>query len=341
LFEEERPPLAYRAPESVEMRLPSIVSGMLHVGLLGAAIVNLSFLSKPPMMEPEPVMVEFEAIDKKAAAPKIGNPPPQPKDAPIAEETTKAPPPKSADPPPAPDKPKPDVAEAKSQPPPPPVEKPKAEAPKPQEDLIALKPKEPEPPKVEKPPEPPKPTPEVKKPEPPKPDPPKPTPEVKKPEPPKPAPPKPAPPSKNVDSLVDDILKNKESTQKISTPEQSPKPPAQVTRQAPAAPNFASVVTASEIEGVRSKIRPCWNTIGGGRDQNLVVTLVVDMNQDGTPVKAVVRDTGRYNNDAAFRAAADAAHRAIMNPRCQPWPLSPEKYSSWRTITFNFDPRDY
>ena len=30
-----------------------------------------------------------------------------------------------------------------------------------------------------------------------------------------------------------------------------------------------------------------------------------------------------------------------MNPRCQPWPLSPEKYNSWRTITFNFDPRDY
>jgi hypothetical protein len=30
-----------------------------------------------------------------------------------------------------------------------------------------------------------------------------------------------------------------------------------------------------------------------------------------------------------------------MNPRCQPWPLSPEKYNSWRNITFNFDPRDY
>ncbi len=324
-MDEERSPLAYHAPASVEMRMPAIVSAMVHVGLLGAAIANLSFLNRPPLMEPEPVMVEFEAIDKKAAAPKIGNPPPQPKDAPIAEETTKAPPPKSADPPPAPEKPKVDAAEAKPQPPPPPpVEKPKAEAPKPQEDLVALKPKEPEPPKVEKPPEPPKPTPEVKKPEPPK-----------------PAPPKPAPPSKNVDSLVDDILKNKQSTQKQQTPEQQPRPPQQVTRQAPAAPNFASVVTASEIEGVRSKIRPCWNTIGGSRDQNLIITLIVQMNQDGTPVKADLRDTGRYNNDPAYRAAADAAHRAIMNPRCHPWPLSPEKYNSWRTITFNFDPRDY
>jgi hypothetical protein len=115
----------------------------------------------------------------------------------------------------------------------------------------------------------------------------------------------------------------------------------QVTRQAPAAPNLATVVTASEIEGVRSKIRPCWHSLGGSKDQNMIVTLVVQMNQDGTPVKAELGDTGRYNRDPAYRAAADAAHRAIMNPRCQPWPLSPEKYTSWRYITFNFDPRDY
>jgi hypothetical protein len=310
-----------RHPET-EMRMPAIVSAMLHVGLLGAAIVNLNFFSRPPLMEPEPVMVDFELIDKKAAAPKVGNPPPQPKEVPIAEEATKAPPPKTADPPPAPEKPKPDVAEAK-QPPPTPIEKPKPELAKPAEDLIALKPKEPEPPKVEKPPEPPKPAPEVKKPEPPK-----------------PAPPKPAP-QKSVDSRFEDVLKNIASPQKQQTPEQQPKPQQQVTRQAPAAPNLAAVVTASEIEGVRSKIRPCWHTQGAMKDQNMIITLIVQMNQDGTPVKAELKDTGRYNNDPVYRAAADAAHRALMNPRCHPWPLSPEKYNSWRNITFNFDPRDY
>ena len=57
--------------------------------------------------------------------------------------------------------------------------------------------------------------------------------------------------------------------------------------------------------------------------------------------KAAVQDTGRYHNDPVFRAAADAAHRALMNPRCQPWPLPSDRYNGWRTITFNFDPRDY
>ena len=36
--------------------------------------------------------------------------------------------------------------------------------------------------------------------------------------------------------MIDDILKNKQSPQKIQTPEQQPKPVQQVTRQAPAAP---------------------------------------------------------------------------------------------------------
>ena len=97
--------------------------------------------------------------------------------------------------------------------------------------------------------------------------------------------------------MIDDILKNKQSPQKVQTPEQQPKPVQQVTRQAPAAPNLAAVVTASEIEGVRNKIRPCWNSLGGLKDQGLIVTLVVQMNQDGTPVKAELKDPGRYNSD--------------------------------------------
>jgi hypothetical protein len=318
--------MALRHTSSVEMRTPAILSAGVHVVALVAAIVNFNFFQKPPM-EPEPIMLDFVAIDKKAAAPTAGNPPPQPKDAKIDKETTKAPPPKTFDPPPAPEPPKPDVAEFKPVAPAE-VEKPKPEPPKPTEDVIALKPKQPEPPKEEK------------KPDPPKPEPPKP-PEVKKVEPPKPPPPKPEPPKKpNVDALVDSILKNQDSKTKVQTPEQQPKPPKEITRVAPAAPNLAAVVTASEIEGVRSKIRPCWNPTPGARETP-VVTLTVQMNQDGTPTKAEIQDTGRYNNDPVFRSAADAAYRAVLNPRCQPWPLPADRYTGWRSITFNFDPREF
>src|SRR5262249_46499296 len=102
--------MAGRRSSSVEMRTPAIPSAGVHVVALGAAIWNFNSF-RPPPIEPEPVMLDFVAIDKHAAAPKAGNPPPQPKDAKIAEETTKAPPPKTFDPPPAPEPPKLETAE--------------------------------------------------------------------------------------------------------------------------------------------------------------------------------------------------------------------------------------
>ncbi len=307
------------------MRTPAILSAAVHVVALVVAIANFDWFRSPPI-EPEPVMVDFVKIDKHAAAPKVGVQPPQPKDAKLAEETSKAPPPKTVEAQPTPEPPKKEVAEAKPIAPAP-VEKPKPEPPKPTEDVVALKPKQPEPPKEEK------------KIEPPKPEPPK--PEVKKVEPPKPPPPKPPEPKKpNVDALVDSILKNNDKNPPIKTPEQSPQRPKEITRTAPVAPQLSAVVTASEIEGVREKIRPCWNPTPGARESP-IVTMTVQMNTDGTPVKAEIQDTGRYSRDPVFRSAADAAYRAVMNPRCQPWPLPMDRASGWRTITFNFDPRDY
>ena len=210
--------------------------------------------------------------------------------------------------------------------PPTPVEQPKPEPAKPVEDKIAMKPKEPEPPKVEKPPEPPKQPP---------------APEAKKPDPPKPTPPKPAP-KPTVESAIDDILKNINSKTKEKTPDTQPKPVERITRQAPAAPNLASVVTASEIEAVRAMVGKCWLQTAGLKNlEDVTVSIVVEMNSNGTPTKADLVDRGRYNNDPVFRSVADAGMRAVLNPRCQPWPLPMDKASSWRTITFNFSPRDF
>ena len=87
--------MAGRRRSSVEMRTPAVLSAGVHVVALVLAVVNLPWFSHPPI-EPEPVMVDFVKIDKKAAAPKIGVQDRQPKEAKIAEETTKAPPPKTA-----------------------------------------------------------------------------------------------------------------------------------------------------------------------------------------------------------------------------------------------------
>jgi len=120
-----------------------------------------------------------------------------------------------------------------------------------------------------------------------------------------------------VDELVDRILKQQDR------------------KSEPARGANAGDVAAA----VREKIRPCWKPAGG--NSAAVVVIRVEMNRDATTARAEVLDKARYATDANFRLAADAAYRTVMNPRCQPWPLPAEKYDSWRTLTFNFDPRDH
>jgi hypothetical protein len=98
----------------------------------------------------------------------------------------------------------------------------------------------------------------------------------------------------------------------------------------------APVLTKAEVERLIATVRPCWLTAS----KSPAVSLVVSMNRDGTPVSAQIKDTARYNADPGYRVAADSAYRAVMNPRCQPWPLPADRYNDWRTFTFNFDPRD-
>jgi hypothetical protein len=141
-------------------------------------------------------------------------------------------------------------------------------------------------------------------------------------------------PKPTADSLIDDILKYKHRP-----PQGRAAPPATPSTAAPAQETATGAVTAAEIQAVRTKILPCWWTTS--RKPSGQVAIRVEVAPDQMPVKADIVDKVRYDRDPDFRAAADVAHRAIMNPRCQPWPLSPEKYNSWRIITFNFDSRDY
>jgi hypothetical protein len=102
-----------------------------------------------------------------------------------------------------------------------------------------------------------------------------------------------------------------------------------------------SPVTSSEIDAVRRQIERCWNLPGGGKDPgNLVVTIRVEMNVDGTPRSAVVMDAGQMQGNTYYQAVADSARRAVLNPRCHPFKLPPEKYDHWRAMTLIFNPKE-
>ena len=238
--------------------------------------------------------------------------------------------------------PTPPVPDAKPEPPqpPPPAPKPPTPAPAPTPPPPAPTPPKPEPPKPEPAPTPPPPPPPAPTPKPePTPEPPKPQP----PPPPAPKPPAPKPPQpqkKPDDASFDQLLKN---LAKPQPPQQQTQQQAQVATpqksSQPIAP-LGSQLTTSELDVVKAQIEACWNIPTGARDaQNLTPEFRVQMNADGTVRSAALLNTDRLG-DPFFQAAAESANRALLNPRCQPLKLPPDKFNEWQTFTITFDPKD-
>ncbi len=102
---------------------------------------------------------------------------------------------------------------------------------------------------------------------------------------------------------------------------------------------LADRLTVSEIDALRAQLAQCWSVMGGARNaEDLIVEVRVVINSDRTVQRATIIDKARYNRDSHFRAAADAAVRALNNPRCSPLKLPENKYESWKSTIIRFDP---
>lgn len=100
-------------------------------------------------------------------------------------------------------------------------------------------------------------------------------------------------------------------------------------------------LTISERDAIGQQLYPCWNVPAGAKfAEDLAVEIRVFLNRDGTIRDTQILDSGRYNRDGNFRAAADSANRALRNPRCTPLKFPPDKYEQLKQFVFNFDPKD-
>jgi len=98
-----------------------------------------------------------------------------------------------------------------------------------------------------------------------------------------------------------------------------------------------TAMTADLQDSLRSQIQPCWSPpVGAPHPERLVVTFDLFLNPDGSVAQPpqLLANSG----DPYFRAAADAARRAIYS--CAPYKLPQDRYALWREINpFIFDPR--
>jgi hypothetical protein len=104
----------------------------------------------------------------------------------------------------------------------------------------------------------------------------------------------------------------------------------------------SKALTLSEIDAVRQQIARCWNLPAGAKDvEETVIDVSVTMNPDGMVREAHLKGGGaRMRTDSFYRAVAESALRAVLNPRCQPFKLPREKYDQWKNMTLSFNPRE-
>lgn len=164
-------------------------------------------------------------------------------------------------------------------------------------------------------------------------------PEVQKKPPPKPiTKPVKAKPKNDFQTLLKNLVPDQEETSG-----ERKKPDLDTKEEAQPSPleQRAQRITLSEEEALRAQLARCWNVLAGAKyAEDLVVEVRVVVNQDRTVNSAQVVNSLANSGNPHFRAAADAALRALRNPRCSPLELPPEKYENWKTTIIRFDPRE-
>ena len=279
-------------------------SVLFHAVVFVIGYAGLPYFKRPPVLTDAPIMVEIVNVDELTNVPP---PAPEPEKKPEPEAKQPPPPkkaPKTAAPPPPP-KPDPEVAvlppEPKPKAKPTPKPEPKAKPkPKPKQRLAKVKPR-----RKPKPPD--AFTSVLKTVE-----------KLKR---------RPKPKEKKPEKKKESFEQLKQMVQALSSP---------TVRHNPLRP-----LAISEIDLLRQQIRECWSLPAGAKDaENLSIEIRMAMNPDATVREARILDQGRLQRDPFYRAAAESALRAVLNPRCNPLKLPLEKYNQWRNMILIFDPRD-
>lgn len=298
-------------PVMPSMQVPLVKSGVLHVLVVVVLGIGIPFVSKEPMNVSPPISVEIVDISEITTTPRVAPPakpkepdkPPEP--APKKETTPKV----NTEKPPELTKPTPPevetVEKVEDTPPPKPLERKPIEKPEPP------KPKEPE---VTKKPEPPKPKVEDK---------------PKKEE------------AKPKEDDFQSLLKNLTPTedQKSESEEETLDP--KVEPDSGQIAKIADQLSVSEEDALRHQLSQCWTLMGGAKyAEELIVEIRVTISRDRRVTDAAILDRGRYNRESNFRAAADAAIRALRKPKCETLQLPPDKYDQWKNTVLVFDPSD-
>ena len=104
--------------------------------------------------------------------------------------------------------------------------------------------------------------------------------------------------------------------------------------------NDTAALSADPRGAIGDQVRECWTKDAGALDidkQRVLLTVTTDATGVARRVEIAGDDAGRMG-DPRFRAFAERAVRAIMDPRCANLPLPNNVLGKVNVLTFRFSP---
>lgn len=132
--------------------------------------------------------------------------------------------------------------------------------------------------------------------------------------------------------------KNNELISSIPVKNHLEPPPLAPQTQAPIKSDV--IITRAEFDALLKQIANCWSIQPGAAhyEKKLLIEVKLVVSRDRRVQSATIVDQSRYNRDPYFRAAADAAIRALNSPQCKTLQLNPDKYDMWKDMIVEFEP---
>ncbi|HYZ24992.1 MAG TPA: hypothetical protein VE690_22855, partial [Rhodopila sp.] len=147
----------------------------------------------------------------------------------------------------------------------------------------------------------------------------------------------PAPDSTAVENTLEKLRQQLAQTQ---PPKARPNPQSGGAGGGNPAGNDTAALSADQRGAIGDHVRECWTKDAGALDiDRMRVLVTVTTDASGVARKAVVagEDVVRLD-DPRFRAFAERAIRAIMDPRCANLPLPNNVLGKVNVLTFRFSP---
>ena len=149
----------------------------------------------------------------------------------------------------------------------------------------------------------------------------------------------PAPDSREVDNTLDKLRAQQRQTQ---PPTRKPNPSAATapTLGGSKDGDITASLNATQQGAIGDKVRECWTKDSGALDiEKMSAQLVVTFDENGTARISEIgpADQGRMS-DPRFRAFAERAARAVLDPRCASLPIPRTELGKRGKLTFRFKP---